>query len=61
MKANSGGPNAALDLAGTHNDHINSANSETIIGFGLHEFLLDLIARNSKLSAQIETSYRFQP
>jgi uncharacterized alpha-E superfamily protein len=61
MKATSEASSAALDMAVRHNDHINGSSSETIIGFGLHEFLIDLIARNSELSAQIETSYRFQP
>lgn len=61
MKANSEASVAALNMAIRHSDHINGSSSETIIGFGLHEFLIDLIARNSELSAQIEKSYRFQP
>lgn len=61
MKADSEASIAALDMAVRHSNHVNGSSSETIIGFGLHEFLLDLIARNSELSAQIEKSYRFQP
>ena len=52
---------SALDLAITHKAHIEASTSETIIGEGLHEFLLDLIARNAALSTQIETTYRFHP
>lgn len=61
MKADSDASSAALNMAVRHDDHINGSSSETIISFGLHEFLIDLIARNSELSAQIEKSYRFQP
>ncbi|MGB3455336.1 MAG: alpha-E domain-containing protein [Litorimonas sp.] len=41
-------------------DHVRASSSETIIGTGLHEFLLDLIERNAALSARIGETYRFQ-
>lgn len=47
------------DLAASHELHITNSTSESIIGSGLHEFLLDFIARNAALSHQIETDYRF--
>lgn len=50
---------ASQDLAARHQAHISSSTSDAIIGSGLHEFLIDLIARNSALSHQIETDYRF--
>lgn len=50
----------ALEMALKHKDHIATSNSDTIIGMGLHEFLIDLIARNASLSAQIEQTYRFR-
>lgn len=40
--------------------HITASTSDVIIGSGLHEFLIDLIARNASLSAMIESDYRFQ-
>jgi len=61
MKAATDGSKAALDMAKRHSDHINGSNSDTIIGGGLHEFLIDLIARNAELAGEIETSYRFLP
>ena len=49
----------AHDLAASHEAHITNSTSDAIIGSGLHEFLIDFIARNAALSAQIETDYRF--
>lgn len=49
----------ALVMAREHRDHIAQSTSETIIGAGLHEFLLDLIVRNTTLSEQIGKSFRF--
>lgn len=49
----------AHDLAAQLEIHITNSSSELIIGSGLHEFLLDLIARNATLSATIEADYRF--
>lgn len=39
--------------------HLKNSSSELIIGSGLHEFLLDMIERNARLSNEIETAYRF--
>ncbi|MEO1303635.1 MAG: alpha-E domain-containing protein [Pseudomonadota bacterium] len=50
---------ASQDLAARHEAHITSSTSDAIIGSGLHEFLIDFIARNAALSQQIETDYRF--
>lgn len=61
MKADADGASAALEMAIHHDEHVNGSSSDTIIGLGLHEFLIDLIARNAKLARQIETSYRFHP
>lgn len=49
----------ACELACAIRAHIQNSSSDTIIGLGLHEFLIDFIARNAALSAQIETTYRF--
>nr|WP_070959861.1 alpha-E domain-containing protein [Hyphomonas sp. Mor2] len=49
----------AHDLAARHEAHITSSTSDVIVGSGLHEFLIDLIARNAALSGQIEQDYRF--
>lgn len=49
----------AQDLASSIEAHLTSSSSELIIGSGLHEFLLDFIAKNAKLSQAIETEYRF--
>lgn len=49
----------AHDLAASHEAHITSSTSDVIVGSGLHEFLIDLIARNAALSGQIEQDYRF--
>lgn len=49
----------AHDLAAGHEAHITNSSSELIIGSGLHEFLIDFIARNANLSAMIEADYRF--
>lgn len=49
----------AHDLAASHEAHITHSTSDAIIGSGLHEFLIDFIARNAALSRQIETDYRF--
>lgn len=49
----------AHDLAASHEAHITASNSDAIIGSGLHEFLIDFIARNAALSSQIEQDYRF--
>lgn len=49
----------AHDLAASHELHITNSTSDAIIGSGLHEFLIDFIARNAALSAQIEADYRF--
>lgn len=49
----------AHDLAASHETHITNSSSELIIGSGLHEFLIDFIARNAALSATIEADYRF--
>lgn len=46
-------------LAASHEAHITNSSSDLIIGTGLHEFLIDFIDRNAKLSATIETDYRF--
>lgn len=50
---------AAHDLAASHEAHITNSTSDSIIGSGLHEFLVDFIARNAALSHQIEQDYRF--
>ncbi|MEL7109401.1 MAG: alpha-E domain-containing protein [Pseudomonadota bacterium] len=47
------------DLAAKHEAHIEQSSSDAIIGSGLHEFLIDFIARNAALSNQIEEDYRF--
>lgn len=47
------------DLAERIESHITNSTIDTIIASGLHEFLVDLIARNSALSNQIEQDYRF--
>lgn len=49
----------AQDLAASHEEHITNSTSDAIIGSGLHEFLIDFIARNAALSRQIEQDYRF--
>lgn len=49
----------AHDLAANHETHITNSTSDAIIGSGLHEFLIDFIARNAALSNQIERNYRF--
>jgi len=49
----------AHDLAAAHEVHITNSTSDAIIGSGLHEFLIDFIARNAALSSQIEEDYRF--
>lgn len=49
----------AHDVADAHELHISNSTSSVIIGSGLHEFLIDFIARNAELSSQIETDYRF--
>ena len=49
----------AHDLAASHEAHITNSTSDVIVGSGLHEFLVDLIARNAALSGQIEQDYRF--
>lgn len=49
----------AHDLAASHEAHITASTSDAIIGNGLHEFLVDFIARNAALSGQIEADYRF--
>lgn len=49
----------AHDLAASHEAHITNSTSDVIVGSGLHEFLIDLIARNAALSGQIEQDYRF--
>ncbi|MEL6828160.1 MAG: alpha-E domain-containing protein [Pseudomonadota bacterium] len=49
----------AHDLAASHEAHITDSTSDAIIGSGLHEFLIDFIARNAALSQQIEQDYRF--
>lgn len=49
----------AHDLAEAHEAHITQSSSELIIGSGLHEFLIDFIARNAKLAHVIEADYRF--
>lgn len=49
----------AHDLAANHEAHITHSTSDAIIGSGLHEFLIDFIARNAALSSQIEQDYRF--
>lgn len=50
---------ASHDLAARHEAHLTGSTSETIIGSGLHEFLVDFIARNESLSRQIDKDYRF--
>lgn len=50
----------AHDLAASLEAHITNSSSEHIIGSGLHEFLIDFIERNAKLSSAIEADYRFQ-
>lgn len=50
---------AAHDLATEHEIHITASSSDVIIGSGLHEFLIDFIDRNARLSKMIETDYRF--
>lgn len=47
------------DLAESIEAHITNSTIDSIIASGLHEFLVDLIARNSALSSQIEQDYRF--
>jgi uncharacterized alpha-E superfamily protein len=49
----------ALPMAKAIRDHVSGSSSDTIIGMGLHEFLLDLIDRNARLSALIGETYRF--
>ncbi len=49
----------AHDLAAAHAALITQTPSQMIIETGLHEFLVDFIARNSQLSAAIERDYRF--
>lgn len=49
----------AHDLAAKHEAHITASSSDVIIGSGLHEFLIDFIDRNAKLSSAIERDYRF--
>ena len=49
----------AHELAANHEALITSSCSDAIIGSGLHEFLIDFIARNAALSKQIEQDYRF--
>jgi uncharacterized alpha-E superfamily protein len=49
----------AHELAANHEALITSSSSDAIIGSGLHEFLIDFIARNAALSKQIEQDYRF--
>ena len=49
----------AHELAAAHEAHITDSTSEAIIGSGLHEFLIDFIARNAALSNQIEQDYRY--
>ncbi len=51
---------SAHDLADEIEAHITASSSDVIVGSGLHEFLIDLIARNAGLSATIEADYRFQ-
>ena len=50
---------ASQELAAEHESHIARSSSDAIIGSGLHEFLIDFIARNAALSNQIEDDYRF--
>jgi uncharacterized alpha-E superfamily protein len=50
---------ASQDMAARHEAHITSSTSDAIIGSGLHEFLIDFIARNAAMSQQIEADYRF--
>lgn len=49
----------AHDLAASIEAHLSHSTSELIIGTGLHEFLLDFMARNASLSRAIEAEYRF--
>lgn len=49
----------ALATARGNRDHILGSSSATIVGMGLHEFLLDLIDRNAGLSDVISQTYRF--
>lgn len=49
----------AHEMATRLETHITASTSDSIIGSGLHEFLVDFIARNSSLSEQIEKDYRF--
>lgn len=51
---------AAHDLAASIEKHVTNSTSTAIIGSGLHEFLTEFISLNAKLSAQIETDYRFK-
>lgn len=60
LEAEYGRRTPAHDLAESHEAHITNSTSDTIIGSGLHEFLVDIIARNAALSTQIETDYRFR-
>ncbi len=60
LEADYGQRTDAHDLAASHEAHISNSSSDLIIGSGLHEFLIDFIARNASLSKAIETDYRFQ-
>ena len=50
---------AAHDKATHLSALIAGLSSDVIMGSGLHEFLIDLLARNASLSSQIEADYRF--
>lgn len=52
--------NASHDKAEEIETYLTASTSDIIIGSGLHEFLIDFIARNNALSATIEQDYRFQ-
>ncbi|MEH6759198.1 MAG: alpha-E domain-containing protein [Parasphingorhabdus sp.] len=46
--------------AETSNDRMKTCGIEEIFEQGLHEYIQDFIAQNSRLAAQIEQDYRFQ-
>jgi len=50
----------AQDMAMSNKAYILGSTRETIIGSGLHEFLMDMMQRNARLSDQIEADYRFR-
>ncbi len=59
LAAEYGEKTPAHELAAANEAQLTNSSTETIIRSGLHEFLIDMIARNTQLSQAIETDYRF--